>query len=213
MSAKTLLIATVALAATAVTALPTIAAPGQPGQPAQPGQPGQSDTAGRMPLRATIMFNLLDRNGDGSIDKDELNTVRDAIFAAIDANNDGKLSKDEVETIGPMLGGPHRGGPDNARMGRNDDRDGWRGQGRMDGPRRGPGQGQYDDHRGPRDGMMGRMGFNGPNQDGQGPQGQGPQGRGPGQQNFASLDTNGDGVISQDEFAAAPLPFRGLMPR
>ena len=207
MSAKTLLIATVALAATAVTALPTIAAPGQPGQPGQP------DTAGKMPLRATIMFNLLDRNGDGSIDKDELNTVRDAIFAAIDTNNDGKLSKDEIEAVGPMLGGPRRGGPDKARMGRNDDRGGWHGQGRMDGQRRGPGQGQYDDHRGPRDGMMGRMGFNGPNQNGQGPQGNGPQGQGPQRQSFASLDTNGDGVVSQDEFAAGDLPFRGLMPR
>ncbi len=217
MSAKTLLIATAALAATAATTLTSAAAPDQPGQGPGPAAQAQQkpDGPAKMSLRTTVIFSLLDRNGNGTIEKEELDAVRDALFAAIDADSDGKITKEEIMAIGPMMGGgPRRGGPDmnrgDHRMGRGDhggwdrhDRDGRRGP-----PDR---QGQNDDHRGgPRDGKHGgkhdgRMGANGPGQqDGQGPRGQGRTDR------FASLDKNGDGVISQDEFAAFPLPFRNL---
>lgn len=200
MSAKTLLIATVALATTAATALPALAVgPNQAGpgpgqvQMNQPGQPGKT------PLRWTIMFNLLDRNSDGSITKDELDVVRDAIFASVDTDSDGKLTKEEIQSVGPMFGPRGPGDRGGERMGRHQQRGEW--QGRHDDRRGPPGrQGQLEDHRGPRaDGMMGRMAFGG----------QG-QGAGFGPQFFASLDTNGDGVISQEEFAAAKLPFPGL---
>ena len=146
MSAKTLLIATVALATTALTALPSVAAPSQPGPPAQAGQASQPGPAGKMPLRATIMFALIDRNGDGSIQKEELDVVRDAIFASLDTNSDGQLSKDELGAIGPMFG-PGRGpGPDgHDGMHRHHDRGGqW--------------QGQNDDRRGPPHDRQGQMG-------------------------------------------------------
>jgi EF hand/EF-hand domain pair len=190
MSAKTLIIATVALAATAATALPSLAAPSD--------QTGQPNAAGKMSLRATIMFNLLDRNGDGSIDKDELNVVRDAVFAALDTNNDGKLSQDEVAKLGRMIGGPR---PGDMRMGRQDFHGGWNGPNRDGRPNDRQGQ---NDNRGPRHGKMDRMGFNGGDQ---GPQG---AGTGPNAQNFASLDANGDGTVSQDEFGAVQLPFPNL---
>ncbi len=233
MSAKTLIFATAALAA-AATALPALAAgPNQPGPgPNQP--PAATTPAGpnagpnqanqKLPLRAEIMFSLLDRNGDGVIEKDELNVLRDAIFAALDTNGDGQLSKQELEAAGPMFGGPRHGmadfrhhdhGPRDFRMGRNEQPGNWQGrfgdgQGRFDNRPAWPQRWQqFDGQRG----MMGRTGFNGagPGQGyGQGA-GQGQQGAGPGAQSFASLDTNGDGVVSQDEFAVAPLPFLGPM--
>jgi EF hand len=230
MSAKTLLIATVALATTALTALPSVAAPSQPGPPAQAGQASQPGPAGKMPLRATIMFALIDRNGDGSIQKEELDVVRDAIFASLDTNSDGQLSKDELGAIGPMFG-PGRGpGPDgHDGMHRHHDRGGqWQGQnddrrgpphdrqGQM-GPR-GPQhdqQGRNDDRRGPPHDQQGRNDDRrGPPHDQMGYRG-GPNGdrAGKGRQNFASLDTNGDGVISKDEFAAKKLPLPGIGPQ
>ena len=217
MSAKTLLIATVALATTALTALPSVAAPSQPGPPAQAGQASQPGPAGKMPLRATIMFALIDRNGDGSIQKEELDVVRDAIFASLDTNSDGQLSKDELGAIGPMFG-PGRGpGPDgHDGMHRHHDHGGqW--------------QGQNDDRRGPPHDRQGQMGApwssarpagsqRRPPWPAARPDGSyrgGPNGdrAGKGPQNFASLDTNGDGVISKDEFAAKKLPLPGIGPQ
>jgi hypothetical protein len=199
MSAKILLVAVAALTASGAATLPASAA----------------SEPGKMPLRATVMFNLVDRNGDGSIDKDELDAVRNAIFAAIDANADGKLSKDEVQAIGQGMRGqgmrdrgqgrseqrPHfgwQGGP--PRDGRGSMQDGGRprdGRGPMmdGGPRQpGPRQGMMDDRQGPPPaGMMGQTGT-----PGQGPLA-GPQG-------LASADQDGDGTITRDEFAVGMLP-------
>ena len=191
MSAKTLIIATAALAASTAMTLPAFAAGGDGTGPNGPNPPPAAQT---MPMRAQIMFNLLDTNHDGAIDKDEFAVLSNAIFSALDTNHDGKLTQDEMGgRFGAMLG--QRGGRGGPGMGpgRNwQDRDG-----------RGWGQGQRDDRPGPRNGM-GRMGFNG-----QGPQGQ--PGFGPrGPQNFANLDTNGDGAISLDEFKAhMPVPGQG----
>jgi hypothetical protein len=152
--------------------------------------------APKMPLRATVMFNLIDRNGDGFIDKDELDAVRNAIFAAIDTNGDGKLSKDEIQAVGKGMRDrarerfqqrPHfgwQGGP--PRDGRGPMQDGRQ---RPPGPR----QGMLDDRQGPPPaGMTGQTGA--PEQ---GPLA-GPQG-------LASADQNGDGTITRDEFSAVGM--------
>ena len=190
MSPKTLLIAAAALAASAA-AIPASAAPG-------PNDPGNHP----VPLRAQIMFNLIDTNGDGAIDATEAAALQKAIFGALDANKDGKLTEDEFRKVAAgfdgdgqrrpgmmMRGGPGMGGPGM----------GWPGFHRPGDHR----QGQLDDQQGP----DGQGGPNGPqlgdNQDGQPPQGAPPP------RDFASLDTNGDGVVSPDEFAAGAPPIPG----
>ncbi len=199
MSAKTLIIAAAALAASTTMTLPALAAGGDGTGPNGTG-PGPAANAPAVsqpvPMRGQIMFNLLDTNHDGAIDKDEYAALSSAVFSALDTNHDGKLTPDELRnSFGAMLGqrgGP--GGPGGPGMHRPGQR-GW--QGRFDGRW---GQGRNDDRPGPRGGMMGRMGFNGP-----GPQG---FGNGQGPQTFASIDTNNDGAISLDEFTAH-LPVRG----
>lgn len=197
MSAKTLIIAAAALAASTTMTLPALAAGGDGTGPngAGPG-PNPPTAAQTMPLRGEIMFNLLDTNHDGAVDKDEFTVLTNAVFQSFDADNDGKLTQEELRGhFGAMLG--QRGGPGmqfNWR-GHMDGR-GW-GQGRPDG--RGSPQGRMDGRDGPgmMGPMMGRMGFNGP---------------GPGAaQVFGNLDTNNDGAISMDEFTAH-LPNAGQAP-
>ena len=186
MSAKTLIIAAAALAASTTMTLPALAAGGDGTGPNGAGANGNPPAAAQtLPLRATIMFNLLDTNHDGTVDQQEFTALSNAIFNALDKNHDGKLEQDELPRhMGAMMQGGRfgPGAPGNwhGRMGNHGS---W---GRWDG--RGPG-------------MMGRTGFNGP---------QGP-GFGMMQQTFASLDTNNDGAITPDEFAAhvqrqAPAP-------
>lgn len=191
MSAKTLIIAAAALAASTAMTVPSFAAGGDgtgpngtgPGRAANP--PAASQT---VPLRAQILFNLLDANHDGAVDQQEFASLSTAIFNALDKNHDGKLTPDELRADFAMFGqrggrfgppgmGPHNRGPQ-----------AW--HGRFDG--HGWGHGPMQGERGP---GMGRMGFNGP-----GPQGPGPQ------QRFANLDSNGDGVITLDEFTAHMPP-------
>ena len=227
MSAKTLIIATAALAASAAV-LPAAAA----------GVPRQADR----PLGAAVMFNLIDRNADGAIDKDEAGAVTAAVFAAIDANSDGKLTQDEFRTVVNRMhrNGGHgfdrgfgRGGPDFERGGRDGDGRGWhmgrgwprqgedlrggmmgdRGGDECDTARGGPSVGPM---MGPGDGPMMRPGDGSMMGPGDGPMmqpGVDQDGaRGPRMPDFASVDTNGDGVISQDEFAAAAAIFPGMGP-
>jgi hypothetical protein len=195
LSPKMLLIAAAALAASTAATLPALAAaPGQPDRQSQP------DQARPVPLRAQIMFNLIDRNSDGSIDQDEIAALSKAIFSAIDKDSDGKLSKDEFQQLaerGPGFGGAQMRGP------------GMRGPGGMGGfffHRGGPDgrQGQLDNGQGP--GPQGGMMQQGDNQPAS------PPADGVQPQNFASLDTNGDGTISPDEFAAGAPAMPGLTP-
>lgn len=200
MSPRTLLIAAAALAASTV--LPTLSASAEDATPSP-----QTTQTLPMPLRATIMFNLIDRNSDGSLDQDEIAALQKAIFSAIDKDGDGKLSKQEFASLeqGPGMRGPHMGP---GRMGR----------GMMDGRGFGPGffhrggpdgqQGQIDDQQLP-GGPQGQPMQFGDNQDGTPP----PPDSGAQLQDFASLDKNGDGAISADEFASgnAGLPGPALV--
>ena len=144
MSAKTLIIATAALAASTAMTLPAFAAGGDG---TGPNPPAATQT---VPVRAQIMFNLLDTNHDGAIDKDEFAVISTATFDALDHQprrqaDAGRAGRPLRRDDGPA----RRGGPGQG-PGRNwQDRDG------RGGP--GMGQGRMDDQRGP--GMMGRMGF------------------------------------------------------
>jgi hypothetical protein len=205
MSPKTLLIAAAALAAGMVATLPAMAAPGDAAAPARQTRPA--------PLRATIMFNLIDRNADGAIDLEELSTLQKAIFTALDADKDGKLTPEEFRKVaagmeaGPR--GPGRFGPGRFQRGP----DGRGGPDGRPGFHRGPGgdnrQGQLEDPQGPGTpgGPDGQMMQQGDNQDGLPPEGMGAP------RDFASLDKNGDGVVSADEFAAGAPGLSGLITR
>lgn len=181
MSAKTLIIATAALAASTAMTLPAFAAGGDgtgpngtgPGPAANP--PAAAQT---VPPRVPVMFNLLDTNHDGSISKEEFSVLTNAAFESLDTNHDGKLEPNEFGgRFGAMLG--QRGGRGGPGWNQGRDARGW---------------GQQNDRPGPRAGMMGRTGFNGPGQRG-------------GPPSFADLDTNHDGTISQDEYKAKmPVP-------
>jgi hypothetical protein len=190
MSPKTLIIAAAALGASALTTLPATAAEGDNQTP-------------QLPIRAQVLFNLVDVNGDGFIDQTEIVALQKAIFASIDADGDGKLSKEEFAKMSVGARSMRHG----QMMGRMGPRDGEMGPGFHRGQRgdrhgqmqpqdfnQGPGQGSGPGGPG---GMMPRFGQSdlGP------PEGfpgfPGLEGR-----DFASLDANGDGVISLDEFAA-----------
>lgn len=188
MSPKTLLIAAAALAASAAATIPASAAAPDQAQPRS------------VPLRAQIMFNLIDTNGDGALDQTEISALQKAIFAAVDTDKDGKLTQDEFrkvadgarQNIHQFRMGPGRHGPD----------------GRWPGMHRG----------GPGGDRQGQLGDQGPgNPDGQtlqqGDNQDGPPPVGMGQpRDFASLDTNGDGVVSPDEFAAGAPAMPGMPP-
>jgi hypothetical protein len=191
MSPKLLFAAAAAFAASAAS-LPANAAPGD--QPAQQPRPA--------PLRAQIMFNLIDTNGDGAIDATEAAALEKAIFAALDTNKDGKLTPDEFRQVTAALGGGARGGPGMMRPGMRGGpgmfRPGWHRNG-PDGQRQGALPG--DQQPGGPDGQQ----F-GQNDDGMQPgDDAAPQPR-----DFASLDKNGDGVVTPDEFAAGGMPVPGV---
>jgi hypothetical protein len=190
MHPRTLIVAVAALATGAMTALPA-AAETEPTQ---------------LPLRAQIMFNLIDTNGDGFIDEAEAAALQRAIFAAIDTDGDGKLSSEEFAAVQMGPRGGHR--QMMGRMMQQPDGERWF--------QRGPRGGQ---ERQGRHGRMQRQDF----QPGQGFGPGGPSGPdnaampmpgtgqgfgGPGgfallASDFASLDADGDGVISIDEFTVA----------
>lgn len=211
MSPRTIFIAA-ALTAGAMTTLPAAAAERQ-------------EQASSLPLQ--ILFNLVDTNGDGFIDVVEITTLQQAIFVAIDGNGDGKLSKAELVTAtatmrrGQMMMMMRQGeqGPGFQRGDRG-------GPGPMRGQRGGEGHGPDVERGGPRGDRQGQMQ---PHDFDRGPLGPGlgfgPGGRmggtmpvppfgeaetgapmglfGGGVRDFASLDADGDGAISIEEFAAA----------
>ncbi len=187
MSPKTMIIAAAAIAAASVAALSASAAP--PADPTTPPSPTAPAPIHPAPLRATILFNLIDRNGDGAIDQDELAALNKAIFSAVDTNGDGKITADEFDRALPAFAG----GGQPPRMGQFTQRGPGFHRFGLTGPRfHHPGndrQGQLQDGQGP--GPLQQFGDNDAGQP----------------QDFASLDKNGDGVLSPDEFSAgAPVP-------
>ena len=127
MSVKTLIIATAALAASTAMTVPSFAAAGDGTGPT--GNPPPAATQ-QLPVRGTIMFNLLDTNHDGAVDQNEFAAVTNATFTALDTDKDGKLTADELSgRFGAMMG--QRGGRGGPGMGWDRDDRGGRGQARM----------------------------------------------------------------------------------
>jgi hypothetical protein len=78
---------------------PEVVGPGSadPGATAQgPSAPGSDAGPSHRLTAAAVVFNLVDRDGDGEIDFDEANTLFEAVFTTLDADDDRKLSKDEI---------------------------------------------------------------------------------------------------------------------
>jgi len=50
-------------------------------------------------LRGAVMFWLIDRNGDGTVDQTEIEALRAVVFDAIDTNHDGRVTKDEAKAL------------------------------------------------------------------------------------------------------------------
>lgn len=78
-------LAALLLATAALAALPAFADE----TPARSGRPDRT-------ARQQALFDRLDLNKDGFIDRDESKTARLAVFERIDANKDGKLTTDEL---------------------------------------------------------------------------------------------------------------------
>jgi Ca2+-binding EF-hand superfamily protein len=55
-----------------------------------------SAAMGKSQVSGVVMFWLLDRNGDGTIDKQEIAALRGVVFDALDLNGDGTFTKDEA---------------------------------------------------------------------------------------------------------------------
>jgi len=216
MSPKTLLLTSVVLIGSMTASLAQDATPaaGNDAQATGPAVTGPmtagAKAPGRMPsMRGAVVFNLLDADDNGSLSASEIEAWTASMIETLDTDGDGELSQQEARGLfqghGKRGAGDHRG--DRAEFGR-----GHRG-------------GKGDMHRGPRgDRAEFRGGPRGGQQAGQpsGPRagngqfqmrfaerlGIGADGLTQDdflarhQERFAALDTNGDGTITQEEFAA-----------
>ena len=184
MPPKTLTLACAVLLSS-VASLPA-AAQTAPAEPSETATTDDADGPSHALTGAAVIFNMMDQNGDGALDIDEVGALTRAIFTTLDRDDNGVLSKDEINTALRRMQG---GGP-------------WSGQGpRAPQVRGGPGDGLGVPHiQGDaehfREAVRNRFGPGGPQFP---PRPQLP--------NFGNLDRNDDGVISQEEFeAAVPRP-------
>jgi len=160
---------------------------------------------------AAVIFNMMDSDGDGALDIDEVGALTRAIFTTLDRNEDGKLSKDELNaalrrlhggpSFGPPPGGPRAGegrGPNHGEETR--------------GPHHGdhhPGDQRFGQGQSRDSGQPGDPRFQGPPQRFQQALTRGPAAVAPAIAgrllafSFGSIDANDDGAISQEEYAAA----------
>lgn len=69
--------------------------------------PNQGDPTANKPDETVQRLMLLDRNGDGVISKDEVPERMQGLFARIDANNDGKITPDEIRSSAKTQAGPN----------------------------------------------------------------------------------------------------------
>jgi len=190
MSPKALLVASALVASTALTATAASAASNDGKRPA--------------PIGAAIMFNMLDQNGDGSVDATELQALTSAIIAAVDTDDDGALSESELNQI--VRGFGQRGGP---------------GKYAARGPRGGQ-HGQYQ--RGPRGQQHGQFqrGPGGPGGDREDRQARAAERFGIDEdgltqqefldrqlERFSAADADADGTVTLEEFLMAAREFRG----
>jgi hypothetical protein len=188
---KTLVAATLALVAGAAVTLPAVAAE-DAAVPTPTATSRDRGPAGPVPLPGAVLFNLLDQNGDGAIDENELLALQKAIFTTLDADRDGKLSSNEFRRVAAILGnrGPHA--PGMYRPGRFA-----QGQDRSARP-------FAHRPRGDRESRMERNWKPGKSRPADRRYGAGkttPSVAGA-TRDFGTLDTNGDGVLSLEEFAA-----------
>lgn len=57
------------------------------------------------PVRGTVMFWLMDRNGDGAIDRQEIEALRAVVFDSLDLDKNGSVTKEEVGDAGKQIRG------------------------------------------------------------------------------------------------------------
>jgi len=68
--------------------------------------PSQSDPNANKPDETVQRLMALDRNGDGTLTKDEIPERMQGLFSRIDTNKDGKLTPDEIRASATTQSGP-----------------------------------------------------------------------------------------------------------
>jgi Ca2+-binding EF-hand superfamily protein len=69
--------------------------------------PSQSDPAANKPDETVQRLMSLDKNGDGTLTKDEVPERLQGLFARTDTNHDGKLTSDEIRASASTQAGPN----------------------------------------------------------------------------------------------------------
>ena len=69
--------------------------------------PSQSDPAANKPDETVQRLMSLDKNGDGTLTKDEVPERLQGLFARTDTNRDGKLTPDEIRASASTQAGPN----------------------------------------------------------------------------------------------------------
>lgn len=62
--------------------------------------PAAAATDDKSPVRGAVMFWLLDRNGNGAIERPEIEELRGVVFDVLDVNDDGNVTREEVREVG-----------------------------------------------------------------------------------------------------------------